>query len=513
MLLINCSDPASTGLFRPFFPKSLPFGLAFLGARLRESGIPFSILDQQTGKNLFGKIDEWFERGGDALVGLSSLSEALPQAKECAAYIKKKYPKALIIMGGLHASIAPEEVLDLPGVDYAFRGEAETGISALAADVLEGRGIENHPGIIYRKDGQTLMNPWPELLTDLDQCGRIPYDLFDQRNYFLGYIGTSRGCPYDCSFCCNNLVGQKKYRTMSPERVIDELDVLITRYGQHDITFYDDNFLAGKQRVYTICELIRKQKWHGKVSFMLQARAKDADPEILAELKSSGFNSVFFGIEAASEKLLKEIGKRETIADITRAVTDARKTGFKVMANFLYGLPGETYDDRMACVDFSLRNRIDVVKFNNVVPYPGTRMFGELRYSRQFFMSAENRNINSQLVLVKPFFKKTVFPLLPEGTGHQALRMDILLSYLLVYYNLFRWISMLRKRNWGGILFKTGKSRASVLWKSPRLFILAFDLVIKILLLGPAVLLYGSGAQRKAAFRVAWQFFKKHGSG
>lgn len=510
MLFINCADHHSTGLFKPFFPVSIPYGIAYLMSQLRQKQLPFQYIDQQITPVTISAIASYVQSApGIPVICLSSLSEASSGALQLSATIKKHFPQTLIILGGLHASILPEEILQQPTIDYVFRGEGETVIADIAEALLNGGDIHGFEGIGFRNNGGIHLNPLPALVNSLDEIPMLPYDLFDQTRYDFGYIGTSRGCPYNCTFCCNNLMGSQKYRAMSPERIVEELDVLINKYHQNDITFFDDNFLSQKNRIVKLCGLIRERGLDKKSHFMFQARARDASKELLTELYHSGFRTVFFGIEAASEKLLQDIGKKETLEEIHTAIANSRALEYKVMANFLYALPGETLTDRMACVEMARKEKIDVVKFNNVVPYPGTAIYDEFKDSAQFHMSPLRQNINSQMVLVKPFWKKIIFPLLPENTSHRELRTDLLLSYFAVYFNFYRIKKIFSDKKWGGVVFRFGSSNAEALKKIPRGLLLFVDLSVKMFLLFFEVLFSKKPLRRKVYFRTWLHFYRK----
>ena len=486
MIFINCTNTKSIGLFKPFFPISIPYGIGYLMAILLKEKSSCHFIDQQTSPDVLKEVKILITKISKPYIFcVSALSEAVPNAVEICKLLKKTYPDAVIICGGLHATIFPEDLLNHAFIDYVFRGEGETSILDIYNCIKEGKSPVLLNGIGYKDSGRIILNTVSSPVCDLDDLPLLPYDLLiKNKSYSLGYIITSRGCPYNCLFCCNNIIGQKTYRYRSPENIIGELDLLVNKYKQNNIAFFDDNFLAKKSRIFELCSLIRREKLNLKSSFGFQSRCRDIDEEILKELHETGFNTVFFGIESVSEHLLKKIGKHETLDQIKSAVIIAKKTGFKVIANFMYCLPDETHEDRMKCVDFSIENNIDIVKFNNLVPYPGTDVYNLYKNSSNFHMYSNYSNTNSQLTLVQPFWKKLVFPFIPSDSTHKEIRNDILFSYLKFYFNLHKIKRILFQKKRDEVLFSINRKNQNIFKKITFLAFLFSDLTIKIINMG-----------------------------
>jgi anaerobic magnesium-protoporphyrin IX monomethyl ester cyclase len=337
-------------------------------------------------------------------------------------------------LGGIHASAMPKECLDLEFVDYVFVGEAESAITKIYQRLNAGKDIWDIPGIGFKIGSEYKINKSSEIILDLDKIPIIPYELFaTKRNYNFGYITTSRGCPYNCIFCSNNLTGHKVCRHKSLDIVIKELEILICHYHQKDITFFDDNFLSSPKRIIELCNAIIVKGWQKKCVFMFQSRAKDIKADIIGHLSKAGFKTVFLGIESVSTHLLSTIGKKEQIVDIEKAIKIAKSAKLKVIANFLFCLPEETAFDRVACVNFAIKNHIDVVKFNNIVPYPGTELYNQNYQSRINFNYPDYGNFNSQIAIIHPFYKKIPYPLIPNNSSDRQIESEIILSYLKFY--------------------------------------------------------------------------------
>ena len=254
---------------------------------------------------------------------------------------------------------------------------------------------------------------------------------------------------------------------------------MVSQYGQREIAFFDDNFLANNKRIFDLCAEIRKSEILKGVTYSFQARTRDMNKEILAEMFKSGFRTVFFGVETVSDKLLNEIGKDESHLEIEEAIKLSKSMGYKVMANFLFCLPNETRQIRNDCVDFAIKNKLDLAKFNNVVPYPGTVMYDNALANSKLNILPDFINFNSQEVLVRPIFKRAEFPYIPDNSSSYGMKQEILFAYFKYY---FRWkmlVRVLTQRTWGGAIFSYGNSPIDVLRKIPSFFILLIDISLK----------------------------------
>jgi hypothetical protein len=157
----------------------------------------------------------------------------------------------------------------------------------------------------------------------------------------------------------------------------------------------------------------------------------------------------------------------------------SQKIGFNVMANFLFCLPNESKDDRAACVDFAISNKIDLAKFNNVVPYPGTQMYDDLIANNKLNVLTDYSNFNSQEVLVRPIFKKRNFPYIPENTSVYGIEKEIIFAYFRYYFRIKVFAKMLMQSNWGDAILSSGDSFVSKLKKLPAFLLLLTDISIK----------------------------------
>ncbi len=351
MILVNSSPKDALKIFQPFLPISAPIGVAALVAVADRDGLPVRLVDEQIEREDLVKL--LCRMTGDMqppyTFGFSVLTAAYRTALTAAKRLKEIFPDSVVCFGGPHPTALPEAVLAHPQVDVVMRGEGDAVFSELYRRLKSRSSLDGLPGVSYRQGDQIVHGPAPELVLDLDSLPPVPYHRFAEGPYDMGFIMTSRGCPYKCIFCSNRVTTGKRYRFRNCQSVLEDLALLSGKYGQRYIGFYDDNFLVDKKRVYELIEGIHRLGLDKKSAFGFQARGDNVDRELFRELRAANFQSVFFGLETASEDMMKVLQKGETVAQCREAVRIVKELGFVVHATFIFALPGETHADRMNC--------------------------------------------------------------------------------------------------------------------------------------------------------------------
>ena len=480
MILINASPRDALRIFQPFLPIYVPVGIGYLVAMAEREGIEAHIVDEQIEDDALGRI-AGLVRGmrPPHLFGFSVLTAALKSAVDLAGRLKERYPDSVICFGGIHPTAAPDEVLSFPQVDAVIRGEGEYPLLELARCVREGRDHRHISGLSYRDGGRTVHNGCAPLIEDLDALPPFPYHRFTSPRYDLGFVISSRGCPYGCIFCSNRVTTGRRYRIRSAESIVREIELLAGSYGRRQVLFLDDNLLVSRERIHRLLEAIRARGLHRSMTFSFQARGDNVDRPLLQELYDSGFRSVFFGLETASERIMKAIQKGETVAQCAEAVTLAKSIGFHVSATFIYALPGETHEDRMDCVRLGRALRLDMVRFNNATPYPGTRLYEMARDEGRLHVQGLYENFVSVSTFVENPFRKIPFSYVPAGNTENEIRRDILFSYFSYYLDFARLKAIFARPDLGVGWFNAGHRLGELLRKLPALFVLGMMLFFK----------------------------------
>jgi anaerobic magnesium-protoporphyrin IX monomethyl ester cyclase len=323
-----------------------PIGLAYISAYLKKDGIHSAIID--AGPLSWKKLAKIVSEKAPALVGITCWTQERGQAFKTAELVKSIFPETKIIFGGHHATAFPRNMLIQTSADAVVIGEGEETTLELVRAMLEGCNLGMVKGIAYRHKGDILYTEPRDFIEDLDT---IPYPSYS--DYHLDdYLGipdvkgpaaslmTSRGCPYNCVFCSAGNFWKRKWRARSPGNVLGEIEWLYHDYNVHNFAFFDDNFTVNKTRAIEICRGILDR--HLKINWVASSHVNHIDEELLQWMSKSGCFRIDFGIESGSPKILKNIKKGQTAAQIEKTFSLVHNAGIKPRAYLLIGCPGET---------------------------------------------------------------------------------------------------------------------------------------------------------------------------
>ncbi len=321
-------------------------GPLYLGTMIRDAGFDVKIVNE----NLLGRKLSVSELEGDFLL-LTSLTCTSGRAYELARQFKARNPHSTVIMGGIHATFVKEETAKY--VDYIVTGEGESVIVDLLKYGSDKQVIDG--GLTYSMDN--LPAPDFGLLANSERISITP-------------VMTSRGCPYDCNFCAVTTMFGRAYRTMSVDRVIEELKRVKTK----QVFFYDDNLTANLNRTHELMERITKENF--KFHWSAQVRTDITRyPDLVKDMKRAGCNVAYIGFESVSDATLNGLSKHQTVEDIKRAIDVFHKNSIGVHGMFILG--GEEDDKEIfkQTVNFSIKNKIDTVQYAILTPIPGTKTY------------------------------------------------------------------------------------------------------------------------------------------
>jgi len=365
-----------------------PLGLAYLSSYIKKySGHKVKIIDKED--ILKAVTNDEFD-----VIGISAMNSEFRKAVDLAEKIKK-ISNAKLIIGGVHISLMPEHLKESP-FEIGFIGESENTIVELLNVYSEKGSLDEEElikinGLVYKKkDGELGFSPPRELIKDLDT---IPYpdrDALKMKDFYLllqtkagvNNVGifttmfTSRGCPYNCSFCSSIRFWGRKIRYHSPEYVVGEIELLVKKYKVEGIHIFDDLFVADKNRVKKIVELLESKGLTKKVRFSLLARTDMITEELLVDLKRMNVTHLGFGFESASPKVLTYLkGAGIKVENHKKAIELCKKYGIYTTGSFMIGNPYETKEDIRMTLDFIKNNPLDQVNINQLVPMPKTNIW------------------------------------------------------------------------------------------------------------------------------------------
>ena len=291
-----------------------PLGLASLAACLRDEGFTdLAILDADAEGLDPAAIGARVAALRPELVGVPANSFMLLDVLDVLRAVRARVPAAKTCVGGPHATLFPAETVAWPSVDLVLVGEADRSLPRLAR-ALSGHGeLDGVPGL-WTSDG--VRGPAARPVEELDSLPLPARELLPLRRYSsihgeaagMTTMLTSRGCPWDCSFCFHAF--GRKVRRRSPEGVLKELEAIVA-LGLRDAFIFDDTFTVDRRWVLEVCEAIRRARL--PLVFDVRTRVDVADPELLGALRDAGCVRVSLGLEAASDATLATLGKGTTV--------------------------------------------------------------------------------------------------------------------------------------------------------------------------------------------------------
>ncbi len=380
ILLVDPYVAREDPMERKFVELYPSLSLLTLAGYLRAGGTPVALADLTFARDL-EPLDEPLRRFRPEIVGVHTKSLTVPRALRVAA--RAREAGALAVAGGPDSASRPELYLE-GGFDAVVLGEGELTISALAEKVARGEPIAGEPGVVTRVGGRTVRGPPRPYLRELDRLPLPAWDLLDMESYLRSWeartgerraaLLTSRGCPFDCSWCSKPTFG-RSFRQQSPERVLEELTELKRRYRVDYVRFCDDVF--GIQRGWLLSLLDGMIARDLKLKFECLARVDLLKPELLDRMREAGLERVYLGVESGSQRMLDLMNRGTRLGQIRQVAQQLREHHVRQFWFLMLGYPGETPEDIEATHELFREFSPEEYSVSIAVPLPGTR-FHEL---------------------------------------------------------------------------------------------------------------------------------------
>ena len=349
-------------------------GLGMIASYLEHCAVRVTLVDMQAEG---GTLSQFEKLEKPDFVGITTTTVNVNEAYRVAEYLRGIWNDALIVFGGVHPTISPQEVLENENVDYVIRGEGERSMAKLVC----GEAPENIKGLAVIRDGEYWAHPEVDMIEDLDAMPMPSYHLMPMEKYHpplggaLRYptfsLFSARGCPGKCEFC--NSAVTKRTRFRSPENVVAEIKYLMDNYGIKEVSFYDDTFIVNPERVRKICRLILDNNID--VTWTCMSRINFADEETLNLMAQAGCHMICYGVESADEQILKTMKKGIKLDRIDGVVRMTQRAGMRARLSFMLGYPGETTETLRKTLQFAIDVDPDLAQFNITTPYPGTALY------------------------------------------------------------------------------------------------------------------------------------------
>ncbi len=347
-------------------------GIASLISVVKANGHEAFLIDFNNTNHKIDKYDGLISSAD--FIGISVKSSTWKNSLEIAEYCKSIMKEtAVIVCGGPHATLDYKGVLNSDVFDFVFLGESENAI----ADFLNGAKPDSIKGIAYKNESGDIISNGLNIPENLDELLFPDFELFNRELLESYPLLTSRGCPYECTYCSvNKICGSRKWRSRSPESIIKEIRVnAIEKFHSREIIILDDNFTLNKKRTLNICELMAKEFPDIKWACPNGIRADRLDEETVSAMKKAGCAYVSIGVESLDESVFNSVKKGEKLQDIINAIKILKKYKIKVTGFFIIGLPGSSFEKDLITLRKSKKLKLDNALFGMFVPYPMTESY------------------------------------------------------------------------------------------------------------------------------------------
>ncbi len=368
-----------------------PIGLTYIAGYLREKDIDVSIFDYQANDETIESVINNFNPD---IFGITCQTSLVYSTIELSKRLKREFPEKKIIVGGVHASLRPQDLLKEESIDYVVNGEGEVTMFEFVEAIQSGSEPGKVPGVLYMGDGKISGGSPRAMTADLDTIPMPAIDLLPIHKYRVspdmrtgdkvGVLITARGCPFNCIFCSSVLLTQRKYHMHSIERVCKEVERFIQDYGVNQLFIVDDNFGVNKRRSKELCREFIHRGFHKKITWWADARVDCVDEELLTLMKEAGCSIISYGVESGSQRLLDYIKKGITLEQVRETVRITKKVGIDIRATLILGLPTETREESLQTIEFAKELKIAQVRFALATPFPGTQLYDIAREEEGF---------------------------------------------------------------------------------------------------------------------------------
>jgi len=423
-------------IFPPYTREALssfpPLGIRYLASYIlnKNPSAEIKIIDYSIREFSPKQFELELKTFDPQIVGISVLTLNFLFGTLIAKLTKQYNQEIIVVMGGVHATMLPEECL--AHCDVVIRGEGEETFW----EIVKKRQLDSIDGISFRRNGMVIHNKPRMPIRDLDGLPFPAYHSSEVKKYECfpewGVMG-SRGCPYQCIFCSSPKMWGNHLRLRSARNIVEEIEHLHRMFGINRIVFFDDTLNIPQRRAFEICNEIIRRGLHTKMSFACQMRANKqlVSFELFKKMSEANFIRVELGIESGSQRVLDSIAKSLKVDEARRAVNLAHMAGIPtVVGFFMVGSWDETPIDVLKTWLFVLTTPVWPV-FSVCTPYPGTRLFTIL----------EERNCMPACLDWSTFNMR-----MPTSRTNKMSRIGILLFYVCSYLLFQLMLTFLRGR-------------------------------------------------------------------
>jgi radical SAM superfamily enzyme YgiQ (UPF0313 family) len=363
-----------------------PLGTLYVASALQQAGheVRFYNGAFMLHDEIMAQVKEYVPQ----FIGLYSTAFGWNKAKKTAADLKQKIADLFIVVGGPYPVAVQEQCLkDCSDIDAVVTGEGEITVVEMLAKLGAGQSLDSVEGLAYRTNDAIRKNPPRPLISDLDSLPFPARELLGEAGRYIpppatykrkpvAVIMTARGCNRRCLYCFQiDKYRESGIRYRSVENVMAEIELVLSQ-GYREIKFIDDTLAADYNRAMTIAREIKKRNLD--FTWFASAVVNQVDKPLLQAFKDAGCWAILFGAESGVQKDLNAIRKGITPEQTRKAVRAAKEVGITVYTPFLFGIPGQTYEDGLKSIEFALELDPDIANFHAITPFPGTELYDNI---------------------------------------------------------------------------------------------------------------------------------------
>lgn len=389
------------------------------------------------------------------VVGFTATTSGFNDAYCQAEIIKNMFPDIRIVFGGVHVSALREKILEsFPCIDFVVTGEGEKAMT----DLVEGKPVETIQGLVFRNGPAIESNG---LRTDLCELDDLPFPAYRKLEGFphdfepplfnyprapAATIISSRGCPYQCSYC-DRSVYRRSFRFNSAHYLYEHMAYLKREFRVRHIFFYDDLFTFNRKRIEEFCGLLQKKTL--RMTFNCAVRIGHVDDDLLKMLKAAGCWMVSLGIESGDPEMLSRHKSNVDLGEMKKTVKQIQRNGLRVKGLFIMGLPGETEETIKRTADFVEELELDDMNITKFTPFPGSPAYKTIHDEGTFHEDWELMNCMN-------------FVFIPKGINSQERLEELYRQFIKRFYTGKNYV-----RKFGPLMFKSPDSTLRLMKNLP----------------------------------------------